>query len=83
LKYFGDVKIMAEKVEGKVISPKKRMKIVQFFIDLKAEFKRVTWPTKDELKKALMAVICFCLLYAITVGLLDAGFKNLFNLIFK
>lgn len=74
---------MAEKVDVKAMEPKKRMKISQFFIDLKAEFKRVTWPAKNELKKALMAVICFCLLYAITVGLLDAGFKNLFNFIFK
>ncbi len=74
---------MAEKVDVKAIKSKKQMKIIQFFIDLKAEFKRVTWPTKDELKKAFVAVMCFCLLYVVTVGLLDAGFKNLFNLIFK
>lgn len=74
---------MAEKVDVKAMETKKRMKIVQFFIDLKAEFKRITWPTKAELKKAFMAVVCFCILYVIIVGLLDAGFKNLFNLIFK
>lgn len=74
---------MAEKVDVKAMETKKKMKIVQFFIDLKAEFKRITWPTKAELKKAFMAVVCFCILYVIIVGLLDAGFKNLFNLIFK
>ena len=82
-KYFGDVNKMAVKVDVKTIEQKKRMKIVQFFIDLKAEFKRVTWPAKDEVKTAFAAVVCFCLLYTITVGLLDVGFKNLFNLIFK
>lgn len=74
---------MAEKVDVKALETKKRMKIVQFFIDLKAELKRITWPTKAEVKKAFMAVVCFCFLYALTVGLLDAGFKNLFNFIFK
>ena len=52
-KYFGDVKIMAEKVEVKAIKPKKRIKMVQFFIDLKAEFKRVTWPTWSELQSKI------------------------------
>lgn len=74
---------MAEKVDVKVNKTKKRLGIAQFFIDLKAEFKRVTWPSKQELKKASAAVISFCLIYVIFVGLLDAGFKNLFNLIFK
>ena len=47
---------MAVKVDVKTIEPKKRMKIVQFFIDLKAEFKRVTWPAKDEVKTAFAVV---------------------------
>jgi len=74
---------MAEKVDVKANEKQKRAGLVQFFIDLKAEFKRVTWPSKEELKKAANAVISFCVLYAILVGLLDTGFKNLFDLIFK
>lgn len=74
---------MAEKVDVKPKKTQKRLGIVQFFIDLKAELKRVTWPSKQELKKASAAVISFCLIYVIFVGLLDAGFKNLFNLIYK
>lgn len=74
---------MAEKVDVKTKEKSERRSFAQFFIDLRAEFKRVTWPSKEELKKAANAVISFCLLYAILVGLLDAGFKNLFNLIFK
>lgn len=73
---------MSEKVDVRA-KEKKRNKLVQVFIDLKAEFKRVTWPSKEELKKATLAVLSFCILYVILVGLLDAGFKNLFSIIFK
>ena len=73
---------MSEKVDVRA-KEKKRNKLVQVFIDLKAEFKRVTWPSKEELKSATLAVLSFCILYVILVGLLDAGFKNLFSMIFK
>ncbi|WP_454052605.1 preprotein translocase subunit SecE [Clostridium sp. Marseille-Q7071] len=74
---------MANKVDIKSNEKRKRAGIVQFFVDLKAEFKRVTWPAKVETKKAAAAVISFCLLYVILVGLLDAGFNNLFKMFFK
>ena len=44
---------MANKVNIKSNEKRKRAGIVQFFIDLKAEFKRVTWPAKVEAKKLL------------------------------
>lgn len=74
---------MAKNVESKSKDTKKRLGIFQFFIDLKAEFKRITWPSKKDIKKASGAIISFCLLYVILVGLLDAGFNNLFKLVFK
>ena len=57
--------------------------IVGFFKGLKAEVKRITWATKKDTKKAATAVLSFCIMYIILVGLLDAGFKNIFGLIFK
>ncbi|GAA0117675.1 MULTISPECIES: preprotein translocase subunit SecE [Clostridium] len=74
---------MAKNVEKKSNTKKKRSGVIQFFVDLKAEFKRVTWPSKKEIKKASGAVISFCLLYVILVGLLDTGFNNLFKMFFK
>ncbi|MGG7163080.1 preprotein translocase subunit SecE [Clostridium ihumii] len=74
---------MAKNVESKSKDTKKRLGIFQFFIDLKAEFKRITWPSKKDIKKASGAIISFCLLYVILVGLLDAGFNNLFKMVFK
>ena len=57
--------------------------IVKFFKELKAEVKRITWPSKKDIKKASIAVASFSFLYVIFVGLLDYGFNNLYKLIFK
>ena len=57
--------------------------IVKFFKDLKAEAKRITWPSKKDIKKATIAVVSFSFIFVIFVGLLDYGFNNLYKLIFK
>ena len=54
-----------------------------FFREVKAEVKRITWPSKDETKKAFIAVIIFTLMYTILVGGLDFIFENLFKIILK
>lgn len=56
---------------------------ISFFKGLKAEFKRITWASKKDTKKATIAVLSFCIFYIIVVGLLDTGFNNIFGLIFK
>lgn len=53
--------------------------IVTYFKGLKAEFKRITWPNKKEVKKSLAAVVVFCCIYMVLVGMLDAVFINLFK----
>jgi preprotein translocase subunit SecE len=57
--------------------------IVKFFKELKAEAKRITWPSKKDIKKASIAVASFSLLYVVFVGFLDYGFNNLYKIIFK
>lgn len=54
-----------------------------FFREVKAEVKRITWPSKDETKKAFVAVIIFALLYILLVGGFDFIFRNLFEIILK
>ncbi|CAM2765875.1 preprotein translocase subunit SecE [Hathewaya histolytica] len=56
---------------------------INFFRGLKAEFKRITWAPKKDVKKATAAVVSFCILYMVLVGTLDAVFVNLYKLIFK
>lgn len=55
--------------------------IIVFFREVKAEVKKITWPSKDETKKAFIAVVVFTLLYTILVGGLDSIFSSLFKII--
>lgn len=64
-------------------SKDKNSGIIQFFREVKAEVKRITWPSKKEIKKASTAVVAFCLFYLVVVGGMDYIFKNLFDVIFK
>ena len=57
--------------------------LVGFFREVKAEVKRITWPSKDETKKAFIAVVVFTLMYTILVGGLDSIFVSLFEIILK
>jgi preprotein translocase subunit SecE len=67
----------------KVKEKPNRKGIVKFFKELKAEVKRITWPSKQDAKKGTIAVASFSFLFVIFVGLLDYGFNNLYKLIFK
>ena len=57
--------------------------IFKFFREVKAEVKRITWPSKDETKKAFVAVVIFALIYIVLVSRLDFIFSNLFEMILK
>ena len=63
-------------------SPKKGG-LFKFFKEVKAEVKRITWPSKKETKKAFIAVGVVVLIYLILVGGLDYIFQNFFKWIIK
>ncbi|MGL5951203.1 MAG: preprotein translocase subunit SecE [Cetobacterium sp.] len=71
-----------ENVNVKTKSSEKR-DLFKFFRELKAEVKRIAWPSKDDTKKALIAVGVVVLIYIVLVGGLDYIFSNLFKLIFN
>lgn len=54
-----------------------------FFKDLIAEFSRITWASKAHVKKASIAVIAFCLVYVVVIGVLDSGFNFIVQSILK
>lgn len=58
-------------------------KIIGFFNDVVKEMKKVTWPTKDELKESTMIVIVVCLILAVFTYLIDMGITQLFKGIFR
>lgn len=74
---------MSAKSNAKTEKAIKSNGLVSFFREVKAEVKRITWPSKDETKKALVAVLIFTLIYILLVGGLDFIFKNLFEIILK
>ena len=57
-------------------------KIVAFFDDVVKEMKKVTWPTKDELKESTMVVIVSCLMIAAFTYVIDIAITQIFNKIF-
>ncbi len=57
-------------------------KIVNFFNDVAKEMKKVTWPTKDELKESTIIVIVTCLILAAFTYVIDMGITQLFQGLF-
>ncbi|ACD52273.1 preprotein translocase subunit SecE [Clostridium botulinum] len=74
---------MSVKDIAKTKDAPKNSGLLSFFREVKAEFKIITWPSKDETKKAFVAVGVFAIIYIILVGGLDFIFKNLFEMIFN
>lgn len=46
-------------------------KVTSFLTDVRSEFARVIWPTRDELVDSTTVVIVFSVAFAIFVGLFD------------
>lgn len=57
--------------------------LIKFFKEFKAEFKRITWASRQEVKKATITVLTFCLIYIVAITVLDFVFKNLSQFILK
>ena len=57
-------------------------KIIKFFDDVVKEMKKVTWPTKDELKESTTVVLVVCLIIAVFTYVVDMSVTQLFKGIF-
>jgi preprotein translocase subunit SecE len=84
----------AEKSKGKSASEKKDKKekksakkepnkIVKWFKDLRIEFKKVVWPTKQTVINNTAVVLAVVAGSAIIVGALDFGFLHLLSFIYE
>lgn len=60
---------MEEKAKAKEGASKKN----SFFAGLKAEFKKVIWPTKDTIVKQSTAVVVVSVILGVVISLLDMG----------
>lgn len=55
--------------------------MVGFFKDFKAEFKRVVWPNKTELRTQTITVIVISLVVAAIIFVMDAAFSTSLQLL--
>ncbi len=53
----------------------------RFFRDTKAELKKVTWPTKEQLIHNTGVIITFIIIITIILSILDVAFAKLFQLL--
>ncbi|MBI4726608.1 preprotein translocase subunit SecE [candidate division TA06 bacterium] len=56
-------------------------KIWQFFIDTKAEFAKVSWPSREELTQSTLVVMVVSLAVTVFIALVDQGLTRVITLI--
>ena len=54
-----------------------------FVKDVMAETKRVSWPTREELRESTMVVIVSVFCVSVVVGLIDLAFTHILRTIIK
>ena len=63
---------------------KKRKKGVKgFFNEVKAELKKVTWPTKSQLINNTVVILVFIAVVTVLLAVLDVAFAKLFEFVTK
>jgi preprotein translocase SecE subunit len=53
-------------------------RFIKFPRVVRNEFRKVKWPTLDELKKATTVIVIFVSLLGLLIGLMDAAFQQIF-----
>ena len=60
-----------------VVAPRPSLpaRVVQFYHDVMAEMKKVTWPDRPQLQDATIKIIIFVLFLGAVIGLMDVGLQ--------
>ncbi|RMD45400.1 MAG: preprotein translocase subunit SecE [Aquificota bacterium] len=61
----------------------KPAELIRFFKEVNEELKKVTWPSKELVKNATIAVIVFTLIVSVYLWGLDIVFSKVVDLLFK
>lgn len=73
---------MAETNNNVPVKTKKRS-LLKMIRETKAELKKVSWPSKQQLLRNTLIIILFIAVVTIILSVLDIGFSWLFSLITK
>jgi len=52
-------------------------RVVEFLRDVRGEIRKVTWPTREELRKATLVIVIFVSLLGLVIGLMDSALQFL------
>ena len=52
-------------------------RVVDFLRDVRSEIRKVTWPTREELRKATLVIVIFVSLLGFIIGLMDSALQFL------
>jgi preprotein translocase subunit SecE len=69
-------------VHKKITAKIMKEKIINFVNDVVKEMKKVTWPTRDELKESTSIVIVVCLILAVFTYVIDMTVTQILKGIF-
>ena len=61
----------------------KSRKVSDFWAGVKAEFKKIVWPKRDDIIKQTIAVITSSVILGVIISILDLIFKVLLNFVIK
>jgi preprotein translocase subunit SecE len=53
-------------------------RFVDFLREVRGEIQKVTWPTREELRKATIVIVIFVAVLGVVIGLLDALLQLIF-----
>ena len=57
-------------------------KLIRFLREVRNELKRVTWPSRDEIRESTTVVIVLVLLFSVFIGLVDRALSFAVSIIF-
>ena len=58
-------------------------RIKNYLVETKVEMKKVTWPTRNELKDATRVVILATFLLTVFIGIIDQILSGIIKLVFR
>jgi preprotein translocase, secE subunit len=70
---------MAEKTENAKKPEKSKFNLAEIFKVHMAEFKRIIWPSREEVIKQTITVIVISLIIGLIIWGLDIGYENLYQ----
>lgn len=56
-------------------------RLKSYFVETKSELKKVTWPSKDQMKQNTLVIIAFLIIIGLFLFVFDVAFSGLFSLL--